>query len=115
MYKYEEELALKTPIKYISVTDFAILLYNVFKGSQFYSIGFEDAQHTLDSYIKRFYFHQVKLKVSDIESALWSCNLLDEKNEFWHPRKKTFKSFCNEILNDSEFDLRYNYIKDKEK
>jgi hypothetical protein len=51
-----------------------------------------------------------------LESALWACNMMNEKKKFWSPyqRKESvkFNEYLKTVLKEDQvFDLDYNYIK----
>lgn len=98
----------------VSVGDLAILLYNVWKAANTEGVGFEDPKHTVDSFVRKL--HKItNIHTEDLESALWCCNLLSEKNEFWHPRGVTCEDFIKNMLSytKSTFNKDYNYIEDE--
>jgi len=101
----------------ISVLQAVVLLYHVTKGANHPKVGFEDADRTLTEMIRALNRTSIKVNRSVLESALWSCNLMDENDEFWHPTNKPFRRFVTNLLWDyrSEFDEFYNFIKDKKK
>ena len=65
----------------VTLRDIMVLLDNVRLGASMPDVGFEDANQTYNSIVTKLN-KKVSLKVSDLESALWSCNLLDEKGKF---------------------------------
>lgn len=96
----------------ISVYNLMILLYNVYRGSMTKGVGFEDANHTLKTFTKKLN-DRVRVDTRLVESALWSCNLLDEKKKFWHPSGYNFKHFSSLALNGRDFNRQYNWIEDE--
>lgn len=51
-----------------------------------------------------------------LESALYCCNIENEKRKFWHPLKQKFDGFVDELLPvGKHFDRYYNCIYDKKK
>jgi len=93
------------------ILDVAVLLVNVLMAARDGTIGFEDADRTIEGLVKHMNRSEWFLTPC-IESALWSCNLLDEKESFWHyDESRTFKSFVNKFLRKKEkFNYTYNFI-----
>lgn len=75
-------------------------------------VGFEDANQTIEALCAKLNM-KVTVRESDVESALWSCNLLSEKRRFWHPKGLTFDEFLSKLLPGASFDKMYNVIKEK--
>lgn len=94
--------------------DVVTLLYNVHRGAQTDEVGFEDAMNTLEAVTRRLN-KKTLVDPQVLESCLWSCNLLNERGQFWHPRGYTFDQFLKDILQGDEFDKDYNLIKKREK
>ena len=106
---------IKEPLFYSpSLLDVATLLVHVRWGAQDDEVGFEDADRTLDQMTRTLNKKTVSLRKEVLESALWSCNLLNEKGQFWSPLDETFQEFINRLLkpHGSEFDEFYNWIND---
>jgi hypothetical protein len=97
----------------VRLLDLVTLLHNVYVGSEDIEVGFEDAQETLASLTLRLN-KPVMLDPSLLESALWSCNLLDEKGKFWDAKGRPFDQFLKELLPHDRFNKQYNYLEDKE-
>jgi hypothetical protein len=97
----------------VKLRDLTVLIYNVWKGAEDRRVGFEDARETVDSIVAKLN----KTFLTDpslLESGLWSCNLLNEQGEFWHPQGRTFDEFVREILAPGErFHRAYNVIERK--
>ncbi len=81
----------------LSLREAMILLCNIYRAKQDAEIGFEHAVKTIEELCAPLEAHKVELTVTDIESALWSCQLLDEKGEFWHPFGRSFDEFLKDI------------------
>lgn len=96
-------------MRWISALDLVVILDNIFRAAQDKDIGFEDPRETLDSFVFRMN-KALRLYTEDIESGLWSCNLLDEKGKFRHPKGWTFDQFLERILRGDKFNKDYNYI-----
>lgn len=86
-----------------------VLLYNVHRGATINKVGFEDANNTLTSITKSMNA-ELTVSIADLESALWSCNLMNEQEEFWHPKEETFDQFVRSLLKGRKFDKKYNTI-----
>lgn len=93
----------------VSILNLAVLLYNIHKGAAHDKVGFVDADNTLNS-LTRSLEGQISVPTTDLESALWSCNLMCENEEFWHPRDETFNQFVKSVLKGLRFDKKYNII-----
>lgn len=96
----------------ISVYNLMILLHNVYKGSVTRGVGFEDANNTLKMFTNKVN-DRLNIPKELIESALWSCNLLNEKKKFWHPSGYSFDHFASLTLNGRDFNKQYNWAEDK--
>lgn len=96
----------------ISALDVTALLSNVIQASRQQDVGIEDANRTAAELLKEL---NVKLRLSEsaIESALWACNLLNEKGLFTHPNGGTFDDMAKRIAGPDKFDKSYNYFVEK--
>lgn len=99
----------------LSMFDGMVLLLNVAKGAKHPLVGFEDTDNSeqqLRALIGQG--RSISLEKSALESALWSCNLLDEHEAFEHPDGKSFDDYLNLILEPrgrgERFDKTYNLI-----
>lgn len=93
----------------VSLFNLAILLYHVHRGAEEESVGFEDAQETLDTLTRKL-SKTVFVEPAVLESALWSANLMEEAGEWWHPRGLTFDEWVREVLPGVKFNRIYNVI-----
>lgn len=93
----------------VKIMDLVVLMGNLWKGAKDAQIGFEDADQTLNELSSKL-DHEVWIKLTDLESALWSCNTLNEAEKFWHPRNEKFDSFLSKLLNRRKFNKIYNLI-----
>lgn len=101
------------PIHHISTLQATILLYHLVKGAEVKEVGFEDLDHTMGE-LRTGLERRIPIPRSVLESCLWSCNLMGEINQFWHPDKKKYKDFIAEFAGPGEeFDLLYNLFKKK--
>lgn len=96
-------------MRWIHILDLVIILDNVWQASKDRDIGFEDPREMLHNFLFRMN-KQTRLYTEDIESGLWSCNLLNEKGKFRHPRGWTFDQFLIRLLRGDTFNKQYNYI-----
>ncbi len=96
----------------ISTLHLAILLDNLHRGAVSPNVGFEDAGQTLQQLTHKLDRH-FNVYLSDLESALWSCNLMNENGAFWHPLDRTFDEFLRDVLPGEKFDKNYNFVKEK--
>jgi len=97
----------------LRLLDVAVLLFNVHKGATDAEVGFEDCRETLDTFtrkLNKYMFVDPML----LESALWSCNLLDEHGRFWHPQGLTFEEFLKKVVRRGKFNRTYNVIENEE-
>lgn len=93
----------------ISNLDLTTLLYNIQQGSQEKDIGWEDASLSLNS-IMRFLKGNSYITLDHVESALWSCNLRDEKGRFWDIKGRDFDQFVRSLLPQEKFNRQYNFF-----
>lgn len=68
---------------------------HVSRGAAHPNVGFEDAERTRGQLYRALAGRAVEIEV--LESALWSCNLLDEVGAFSHPAGLTFDEFVKEV------------------
>lgn len=101
----------------LSVMDLTVLLYHIYRGAQHSEVGFEDADKTLVQLSNALQVRRAAIPREVLESALWSCNLLNEVDEFWHPKGLSFRDWVKHMLApyNSEFDEFYNWITDGKK
>ena len=92
----------------LRILDAAILLMNIYRGAQSSKVRFEDAARTLEELVVDLHGKKgIRVQRSVIESALWSCNLLDELGKFWHPKGRSFDEFLKDILKCTKTNLFY--------
>ena len=96
----------------VRAVDLAILLHNVLMAKADTEIGFEDSNETLDSLLGKMN-QPFEVEVGLLESALWSCNMMHEKEKFWHPEGMGFRAFVQKLLPGERFNTRYNLIEEK--
>jgi len=99
----------------ITVLEAVVLLTNMFNGAKHKNVGFEDSNNTMDDFITRLGKRRMWIEESMLESALWSCNLMDENQKFWHPKGYTFDQFVQGALPPQvRFNKKYNFIEEKD-
>lgn len=96
----------------VTVLDLVVLLGNVFRGLADNTVGYEDTKLPLDTLVRHLN-RRVKVWLRDLEPALWACNLLDEKGDFWHPKGVTFDRWISTMLPYDKFDKLYNLVEEK--
>ncbi len=96
----------------VNMLDLVSLLYHVHKGATHPRVGFEDCERTLKKLTEELSPRRIQVPLAAIESALWSCNLMDEQQEWWSPQSETFERFSTRLLDeaDSETKFRFNRI-----
>jgi hypothetical protein len=98
----------------LKLLDVVTLLYNIQVGARHKRVGFEDSMETLESITKKLSVKKLYIDPSVLESALWSCNLMDECDAFWDPKGRSFEQFLKEVLGRDSFDRFFNVIERKE-
>jgi hypothetical protein len=97
----------------LNLFDLLVLLHNVLEGAQDSEVGYEDAEYTLKQLVKKLSRRTYPVRRATLESALWSCNLMDEAGTFWHPEGMSFDDYCKKSLRDRlgvRFDKCYNLL-----
>ena len=97
---------MKRPVKLL---DLAVLLYHVHRGANDFpqSVGFEDAERTLGGLTGQLNA-SVYVDIRLLESALWSCSLLNDQGHFWHPKNIPFENFVKNLSGKHKFNYKYN-------
>lgn len=57
-----------------------------------------DAERTVEELVTEIDTFDGTLSRSVLESALYCCNMENEREDFWHPRSWEFKRFVKELL-----------------
>lgn len=65
--------------------DLATLMINLHMAAQHPLIGHGDHEESLQAITERMNKGTVRIKKTDLEGALWACNMLDEQEELWTP------------------------------
>ena len=93
----------------VNPSECAVLLHNVLTCED----AANDADRTVDELIVAIDTTRGWIPRAILESALYCCNMNDEKHIFWHPKQWTFIRFYKSLLGDQhDFDRYYNYILD---
>jgi len=103
----------------ITLLDAATLLYHIHTGSTHFRehVGYEDCERTLKQLTAVLAPKRVVVPKDALESALWSCNLMDEIGEWWAPDGSSFDGFMNRLLRYArpderiEYDRMYSFIR----
>lgn len=73
-----------------------------------------DAERTVEELASEIDQFDGYLSKGVLESALYCCNMENERNQFYHPLYASFERFVKELLPiDQDFDKYYNVIKDR--
>lgn len=73
-----------------------------------------DADRTVQELVTEIDAFDGYLSKAVLESALYCCNVENEKKKFWHPLGQKFDKFVDEVLpKGKHFDRYYNCIYDK--
>ncbi len=101
---------------YLRLSDIVTLAINTNAAAMDPEIGFEDADRTLEDFWRQLNATPVAIRKTLVESALWSCTMLDEKDALWLPRgNKNYRGFLDEMLpSNCIFDRKLNLIIEKE-
>jgi hypothetical protein len=99
--------------KPLKLFELAIIMMNVHLGAKDPEVGFEDADRTLEQLILSLN-RIVPVDIALLESGLWSCNLLNERQRFWHPEGKSFDEFLSQLMGSDKFNKYYNLVEFKD-
>ncbi len=69
-----------------------------------------DADRTVEEIIAEIDAFDGYLSKGVLESALYCCNIEDERKKFWHPLKWTFDKFVTETLPHKQKFHRYHNV-----
>jgi hypothetical protein len=84
----------------IKLTDLVTLIYNVAQGAREESVGFEDASRTLEMMLRSLE-RRTLIDPVLLESALWSCSLMNESNKFWDAKGRSLNDYIKQVLGGS--------------
>lgn len=98
----------------VRLSDLAVILFNLMKGWRDRQIGSEDAMRTYYS-IRNNIDLQTKIPVELMESALWTCTMLDERGKFEHPDQLSYEAFLKKLFfkTNKKLNKKYNYLESK--
>lgn len=101
-----------SPFQNLRLSDLAILWYNIMAAFKEEDLdGWQDINKSYDRF-KYTFDRKVNVSVADLESALWSSNMMAERGKFWHPEGKNIREFVKKLLrDDQQFDFYYHKIK----
>ncbi len=101
----------KPGVQYVSVLDLLTLTSAVRQAASNPEVGFEDADKTHKQLLLELGTERIiPLPHKKLESALWACNLLNERGEFSHPTGEKFEKWLDSMLDPNRFDLFRNTI-----
>lgn len=69
-----------------------------------------DADKTVEEIITEIDAFDGFLSKAVLESALYCCNMEDERNKFWHPQKLSFDRFVKEVLPHDKYFHKYHCV-----
>lgn len=73
-----------------------------------------DADRTVEEIIADIDAFDGYLTKAVLESALYCCNMENERKKFWHPLKQSFDKFLLDVVpRQKHFDRYYNVIHEK--
>jgi hypothetical protein len=94
----------------VRAQDIMVLIYHLFQSKA--KFGHMDADYTFEQLRKALSF-TIPVKTAILESALYSCNLVEEQGEFWSPEKEKFLEFATRVSGGRKFHQFYNWIEEK--
>jgi hypothetical protein len=96
----------------VKLYDLCTLLHNIQEGAKHPDVGFEDATKTIEDVVARLN-KKILLPPDLIESALWSCNLMNEEKAFWDFKGRDLDTFIKQVVVEGKFNKLYNTIERK--
>lgn len=90
----------------VTLLDLLTLLYHVREGAQTPEVGFLDANNTIQTLTKKLN-RKTWVGLDALESALWSCNLMDEVGKFHDYKGRSFDQLLKDILGKDDYDRFY--------
>ena len=97
----------------VGVLDLVTMLDHIYRGAKHPEVGFEDIDHTLQS-ISTSFDKELRMLRSDVESALWSANLLNDLGLFKHHKGYEFDYWVKKTFPKYRFDKGLNLLIEKE-
>ena len=98
----------------VSLLDLLTLLYHVREGAMTPEVGFLDANNTIEALTKKLN-RKTWVSQEALESALWSCNLMDEVDKFHDYSGRNFEQFLKSLLGSETYDRFFCLIEDSTK
>lgn len=96
----------------VSLFNVMVLMYNLYLGLAEEEVGYEDAEQPLRD-LEKSLDNFVYISLENLESLLWSSNLLDEIDKFNHPKGLTFRQFVRQLApKNTRFDYTYNLFRE---
>jgi hypothetical protein len=98
--------------------DIAVMMWHLQLAAKDPDIGHNDADFDLKTLCALMRTKQpCRINTIAIESALYSCNLMDEAGKFWHPEGKSFDEFLKDMVfvsrQHGNYDRFYNFFEAK--
>ncbi len=93
----------------VKLMDLVTFIYNVSQGTREDSVGFEDAARTVDMLLKELN-KSVMLDPALLESAFWSCGMMQEAGKFWDTKNRTYDEFIKDVLGKDKLHRVYHTI-----
>jgi hypothetical protein len=75
-----------------------VLLFHLYRAEQEPELKACHALKTFQEQVAPWKGRTFRLTSRDLEDALWACQMLSEKGEFWHPEGKTVKEYAQECI-----------------
>jgi hypothetical protein len=101
----------------ISVSNLMVLYFNLYQAKNDPDIGFVDSDNSLGYIMRNIDDHKMTIKPHELESLLYACVLLAEKDSFWHPKHLKVDTFVSRVLHHQQlkfyFDKIYCLLRDK--
>lgn len=100
-----------SPKRPINALDFFVLIHAVMASIQDKNIEWNHASKTYQTWFRDLSGLNLEISKEHLEDALYSANLLNEKDKFYHPYNKLFNNFVKSLLLPGEkFDKISNII-----
>lgn len=96
----------------VNLLNLSTLLLNAQKALADPEIGWGGVTESFEMVKRRLNFRWY-IPPDVLESLLWAANMLDEKQQFWDPKGRTFDQFLQDVVRRGVFDKTFNYIKEK--
>ena len=102
----------------VNLQQLLVLTANVVKAKTMPdTAGYLDCEVSYSSFLARLQRHGAVMKRSELEAALWACNILDEQGEFFNVTSAPLDVFINQLMNYKKrrlhFDRLYNQVKER--